>query len=47
MTHLSLQIWWIKNKQTNTNHSDEGLALETSAFLPFAVANLRFQLTKY
>ena len=26
-----------------TNCSDEGLTLETSAFLPFTVANLRFQ----
>ena len=26
-----------------TNHSDEGLTLETSAFLLFTVANLRFQ----
>ena len=26
-----------------TNRSDEGLTLETSAFLPFTVANLRFQ----
>ena len=25
------------------NRSDEGLTLETSAFLPFTVANLRFQ----
>ena len=28
-----------------TNRSDEGLKLETSAFLPFTVANLRFQLS--
>ena len=27
------------------NRSDEGLTLETSAFLPFTVANLRFQLS--
>ena len=27
------------------NRSDEGLTLETSAILPFAVANLRFQLS--
>ena len=27
-----------------SNRSDEGLTLETSAFLPFKVANLRFQL---
>ena len=27
----------------SSNHSDEGLTLETSAFLPFKVANLRFQ----
>ena len=25
------------------DRSDEGLTLETSAFLPFTVANLRFQ----
>ena len=25
--------------------SDDGLSLETSAFLPFTVANLRFQLS--
>ena len=28
---------------TLTNGSDEGLTLETSAFLPCTVANLRFQ----
>ena len=27
------------------NRSDEGLTLETPAFLPFTVANLRFQLS--
>ena len=27
------------------NGSDEGLTLETSAFLPFTVVNLRFQLS--
>ena len=27
----------------NSDRSDEGLTLETSAFLPFTVANLRFQ----
>ena len=27
----------------HANRSDEGLTLETSAFLPFTVANLRFQ----
>ena len=35
------------SQQTQTaqkiNRSDEGLTLETSAFLPFTVANLRFQ----
>ena len=31
-------------RQSNwTNRSDEGLTLETSAFLLFTVANLRFQ----
>ena len=29
------------------NRSDEGLTLETSAFLPFTVANLRFQPSCY
>ena len=29
--------------QTIVVNSDEGLTLETSAFLPFTVANLRFQ----
>ena len=28
-----------------TNRSDEGVTLETSAFLSFTVANLRFQLS--
>ena len=28
----------------SSNRSDEGLTLETPAFLPFTVANLRFQL---
>ena len=28
-----------------TPRFDEGLTLETSAFLPFTVANLRFQLS--
>ena len=27
------------------NRSDEGLTIETLAFLPFTVANLRFQLS--
>ena len=30
-------------KSDNNYRSDEGLTLETSAFLPFTVANLRFQ----
>ena len=30
-------------KLPESNRSDEGLTLETSAFLPFTVANLRFQ----
>ena len=29
--------------QSDGDRSDEGLTLETSAFLPFTVANLRFQ----
>ena len=28
-----------------SDRSDKGLMLETSAFLPFTVANLRFQLS--
>ena len=34
LTYAKLQVF---------NRSDEGLTLETSAFLPFTVANLRFQ----
>ena len=30
---------------SHSNSSDEGLTLETSAFSPFTVANLRFQLS--
>ena len=30
-------------RSARSNRSDEGLTLETSAFLPFTVANLRFQ----
>ena len=33
----------ISNDNLAANRSDEGLTLETSAFLPFTVANLRFQ----
>ena len=34
----------MEGKSANpTYRSDEGLTLETSAFLPFTVANLRFQ----
>ena len=38
--------WWRAEAEAEglMNHSDEGLMLETSAVLPFAVANLRFQL---
>ena len=32
-----------KLKEIKENRSDEGLTLETSAFLLFTVANLRFQ----
>ena len=42
-------LWRAVNYQftarLSTNRSDEGLTLETSAFLPFTVANLRFQLS--
>ena len=31
------------HRHSLSNRSDEGLTLETSAFLPFTVANLRFQ----
>ena len=31
------------SERLESNRSDEGLTLETSAFLPFTVANLRFQ----
>ena len=40
------QTWFIKASLLPLNYmhrSDEGLTLETSAFLPFTVANLRFQ----
>ena len=30
-------------RQSDLHRSDEGLTLETSAFLPFTVANLHFQ----
>ena len=40
-------IEWIQNRiepvDSPINRSDEGLTLETSAFLSFTVANLRFQ----
>ena len=34
-----------KLKRYTNNRSNEGLTLQTSAFLPFTVANLRFQLS--
>ena len=34
-----------KAEVSNVRAIDEGLTLETSAFLPFTVANLRFQLS--
>ena len=34
-----------KFKRYTNNRSNKGLTLETSAFLPFTVANLRFQLS--
>ena len=39
-------LWYVKYYVIYTYviyRSDEGLTLETSAFLPFTVANLRFQ----
>ena len=35
----------IHNTIYPNDRSDEGLTLETSAFLPFTVANLHFQLS--
>ena len=45
---MYLSFWEMKCKVNrslivNPNRSDEGLTLKTSAFLPFMVANLRFQ----
>ena len=36
-------IFWTWTFNTESDCSDEGLTLETSAFLPSTVANLRFQ----
>ena len=36
----------VHNIHCDFYRSDEGLTLETSAFLPFTVANLRFQLSR-
>ena len=41
--NLSLSVSW--RHILMKNRSDEGLMFETSAFLPFTVANLRFQLS--
>ena len=38
---IQLLCFTVKGKKAD--FSDEGLTLETSAFLPFTVANLRFQ----
>ena len=35
----------VKGKKADVSSADKGLTLETSAFLPFTVANLRFQLS--
>ena len=46
----SVYFWgvnnWVENKLAiiKGKKADEGLTLETSAFLPFTVANLHFQL---
>ena len=37
--------WWLIKHSLQIRAIDEGLTLETSAFLPFTVANLRFQLS--
>ena len=40
--HFDLDVSYI-TVRLKINRSDEGLTLETSAFLLFTVANLRFQ----
>ena len=42
---LQLFDHWLSLLSFDDYRSDEGLTLETSAFLPFTVANLRFQLS--
>ena len=44
---VELRCWWeYGDEKTGINWlNDEGLTLETSAFLSFTVANLRFQLS--
>ena len=40
------EVWThVLRAQYSSYRDDEGLTLETSAFLPFTVANLRFQLS--
>ena len=41
--HFALELLLSQRLSLKSNRSDEGLTLETSAFLPFTVANLRFQ----
>ena len=48
--NLVLQLSWkrklttVKSKKVDISSADEGLTLETSAFLLFTMVNLRFQL---
>ena len=42
-TDTTGKIAYITINYSLIHRSDEGLTLETSAFLPFTVANLRFQ----
>ena len=41
--HFAFELLLSQRLSLKSNRSDEGLTLETSAFLPFTVANLRFQ----
>ena len=48
MQKIELRHWWEYGDEKtgiNSNRSDEGLTLETSAFKLFTVTNLRFQLS--
>ena len=43
--HLLFLYINLHTTHNSSNRSDEGLTLETSAFFPFTVASLRFQLS--